>query len=95
MPWPMTLRYAAMGAPAGMRVSLIVRCSRGDELETALTHREVHPGEAEVELATEEGDRIGLLRGQLLEQLAAEVEDGGFVGLGRGGVERGHAGDGT
>ena len=51
---------------------------------------EVHPGQAEVELAAEEGDGSVVLRGQLLEELLAEVEDGGLVGSGGGGVERGH-----
>ena len=56
---------------------------------------EVHPGQAEVELAAEEGDRVGLLRRQLLEELLAQGEDGLLVGAGGGGVERGHGADRT
>ena len=41
---------------------------------------EVDPGQAEVELATEEGDRVRRLRAALVEELLAEVRGRGLVG---------------
>ena len=62
----------------------------GHETEPAVALREVHPGEAAVELLAEERDRIGRRRRELLQELVEQGIDPCFVG-GRRGVGHGHA----